>query len=127
MNIYLGKTYTDEHNTKWRVASVTGPKGTEVIVVDDDLGETRCLDLQGRGPGGAPVLIEEFNVWSAVAVDTPIWVKDRTGDDWLPRHFAKLSSGGWYVLAWTNGTTSHSAPTEAPTTRWELATLVKPT
>ena len=125
MNIELGKTYTDKHNTKWRVASVTGLKGTEVIVVDDALRETLLLDLQGRGPGGVPVLIEEFNVWSEVAIDTPIWVKDCTRDEWVPRHFARFS--GNCVLAWADGTTSHSAPTEAPTTRWELATLVKPT
>jgi hypothetical protein len=125
MNIELGKTYIDKYGNKWRVASVTGLKGMEVIVVDDDLGESICLDLQGRRSGGAPVLIEEFNVWSAVAIDTPIWVKEHTEDDWVPRHFAALS--GNHVLAWADGTTSHSAPKEFPTTRWELVTLVKPT
>jgi hypothetical protein len=125
MNIELGKTYLDKYDNKWRVASVTGLKGTEVIVVDDDLGEAIFLDLQGLGPGGIPVLIEEFNVWSAVAIDTPIWVKEHTGGDWVPMHFAELFGG--CVLAWADGTTSHSAPKGCPTTRWELVTLVKPT
>jgi len=125
MSIELGKTYVTELNTKWRVASVTGLKGTEVIVVNDDLGKIRCLDLQGQGPGGVPVLVQEFDIWSEVAIDTPIWVKDHPAEEWIPRHFAKRSGG--YVMAWSNGTTSHSAPTADPTTRWEMATLVKPT
>ena len=44
--------------------------------------------------------------WSKVAVDTPILVRDRDGDAWRPRYFAKYEND--QICTWGNGATSWS-------------------
>lgn len=48
----------------------------------------------------------EYNPWSDVAVDTPIWVCISDGGIPFTRHFAKYENGK--VFAWINGRTSHT-------------------
>ena len=45
--------------------------------------------------------------WSKVAVDTPIFVRNREKEAWRRRYFAKYENG--IVFAWENGLTSWSA------------------
>lgn len=44
--------------------------------------------------------------WSKVAADTPILVRDRDGDAWRPRYFAKYEND--QICTWGNGATSWS-------------------
>lgn len=60
--------------------------------------EGHCIDI------GKKLNITD---WSAVKVDTKIYVKDRTNDAWVRRHFAYYENGEVYV--WCNGKTSWSA------------------
>ena len=57
--------------------------------------------------------------WLKVAVDTPILVKDSSGQRWLKRYFAKYENGS--VYAWDGGKTSWNS--EGHATAWELAKL----
>ena len=59
--------------------------------------------------------------WSKVPVDTLIWVRDRDGDAWKPRYFAKYEDG--LVHAWDGGTTRWS--TDGSTICWSHAKLAK--
>lgn len=42
--------------------------------------------------------------WSKVKIDTPIYVKANSEDEWIPRYFAKYLNGDIY--AWNDGKTS---------------------
>lgn len=47
--------------------------------------------------------------WESVPVDTKILVKERAGQEWKPRYFAKYENGK--VYAWTEGKTSNETET----------------
>ena len=61
--------------------------------------------------------------WSKVAVDTPIYVRNREDDYWEKRYFAKYENG--IVYAWVNGTTSYTAEDEEYCTWWKYAKLAE--
>ena len=60
--------------------------------------------------------------WSKVPVDTPIYVRCRSSDEWAKKHFAKFENN--YVYAWSNGKTSWST-TNGSTMVWEHAKLAE--
>lgn len=60
--------------------------------------------------------------WTEVAVDTPIYVRNRESDDWKPRHFAKYENGK--VFVWAHGTTSFSTHYKSIAS-WECAKLAE--
>lgn len=59
--------------------------------------------------------------WSAVAVDTPVWVKANNKESWRRRYFAYFKDGK--VYAWTGGTTSWSCDGENDTSSWDYVKL----
>lgn len=59
--------------------------------------------------------------WSKVAVDTPIFVKDRVDETWYKRHFAKFENGKVYT--WNDGKTSWSS--NCNEISWECAKLAE--
>lgn len=61
--------------------------------------------------------------WSKVAVDTPIYVRNREDDYWEKRHFAKYEYG--MVCACVNGTTSYTADDAQYYTLWTHAKLAE--
>lgn len=60
--------------------------------------------------------------WSKVPVDTPIYVRYRSSDEWEKKHFAKFENN--YVYAWSDGKTSWST-TNGSTMVWEHAKLAE--
>lgn len=82
-----------------------------VAAIEYDAGETvkrypKTLQYDIYGESGESDLdLFEYNPWSDVAIDTPIWVANNAGI-WCPRHFAKYEDGK--VFAWVNGRTSHT-------------------
>lgn len=60
--------------------------------------------------------------WSKVSVDTPIYVRRRSSDEWEKKHFAKFEND--YVYAWSDGKTSWST-TNGSTIVWEHAKLAE--
>lgn len=58
--------------------------------------------------------------WIKVAVDTPIFVRDRENETWAKRHFAKYENGKIYT--WTSGTTSWSGEDDSMIS-WKYAKL----
>jgi hypothetical protein len=60
--------------------------------------------------------------WSKVPVDTPIYVRCRSSDEWEKKHFAKFENN--YVYAWNDGKTSWST-TNGSTMVWEHAKLAE--
>lgn len=63
----------------------------------------------------------EHNPWADVPVDTPVWVRDKSGA-WCARHFAEYKDGR--VWAWEAGCTSHTANGGA--LWWNEASITKP-
>ena len=59
--------------------------------------------------------------WSKVEVDTPILVRDREGDKWLRRYFAKYEDG--IIYAWQAGCTSQSIAVHM--IKWNYAKLIE--
>lgn len=130
MKIELGKTYVNGRGEKFRIVSLDGLKGEEVIGVCDDPGFVRSFSLSGGFEHDYWSLVEEYNPWNDVKVDTPIWGRDINVDEWLPRHFAMYFNGK--VYAWSNGATSHSSgytigeKMDNFVTYWEQTTLINP-
>lgn len=132
MKIEVGKTYIDNHDTKWRVVSLEGPEYMNVIAVNYEVSTIRAFTLDGTVYDTDPLysLVSEYSPWNDVKVDTPIWVRDDDRDDWKPRHFAKYEDG--VIYAWATGETSHSigyiigGDMEEFVTYWTQATLVNP-
>ncbi len=60
--------------------------------------------------------------WSKIPVDTPIYVRYRSSDEWEKKHFAKFENN--YVYAWSDGKTSWST-TNGSTMVWEHAKLAE--
>lgn len=120
MKIELGKTYLDFYHNKFRIVSLGGLKGQEVVGVCDAQAILRSFSLDGISDYEATNLVSEFDPWTEVKVDTPIWVN--SVDGWVPRHFAKYENGE--VYAWSDGATQHTA--QVALTRWKYATLENP-
>lgn len=59
--------------------------------------------------------------WSAVRVDTPIYVLEDDTQEWIPRHFAGSEDGE--IWAWDNGATSWTA--DGAATLWPQARLAE--
>lgn len=59
--------------------------------------------------------------WSKVAVDTPIFVRNRIEDMWKCRYFAKYEDGKVYT--WCGGRTSWSNVISYEPVNWEYAEL----
>lgn len=80
-------------------------------------------DLKEAADAVSPLDLFERSKWDDVAVDTPIWVRDREDFLWDTRHFARYGNGT--VYAWCNGGTSHTVGAEPPVA-WVYATLENP-
>lgn len=61
--------------------------------------------------------------WSKVKADTPIWVRHRKKDLWVPRYFAKYENDR--VYAWDAGATSWSAESSNCVCDWEYAQIAE--
>lgn len=59
--------------------------------------------------------------WNKVPVDTPVWVRDRDGNTWRPRYFARYENG--LIYTWANGATSWSS--DGIGTYWNQAKLAE--
>ena len=72
-------------------------------------------------------IVKKLNIvdWSAVKIDTKIYVKDRMNDAWVRRYFAYYENGKVYV--WCNGKTSWSAYSDSGlgTTSYKFAEVVE--
>ena len=68
-------------------------------------------------------IAEELGIvdWSKVAVDTPIFVRNRIEDMWKCRYFAKYEDGKVYT--WCGGRTSWSNVIAYEPVNWEYAEL----
>ena len=62
---------------------------------------------------------EEKVVWTNVAVDTPVLVRNVDGSNWRKRHFAKYQNG--QIFTYNDGKTSWSTQR---TTSWKQGKLV---
>lgn len=130
MKIKVGKTYKEANGLKFRIVSNEGIDGYEFIGVCDNIRLVIIFSMDGTSEYGNYVLISEYHPWGGVKVDTPIWVRDHSDDQWQPRHFAMHFNGKTY--AWSNGGTSHSSGYTIDgnmddfVTYWEKTTLVNP-
>lgn len=61
--------------------------------------------------------------WSKVEVDTPIYVRNCEGADWVRRHFAKYENGK--VYAWSGGKTSYTTENKKYHNWWLYAKLAE--
>lgn len=70
-------------------------------------------------------IAEELGIvdWSKVAVDTPIFVKQYSLDDWNNRYFAYFDKGKVYT--WNKGKTSWSADNACDVVDWVYAKLAE--
>lgn len=62
--------------------------------------------------------------WKNVDVDTPILVRQSVCDEWVKRHFAKLSNEG-AVYAWIDGKTSYTVFKKQDMAAWRYAKLAE--
>lgn len=71
-------------------------------------------------------IVDRWNPYTNVAIDTPVWVRDDPLATWVPRHFAGVKDGK--PLAWANGLTSHTAKEreEEEPVMWDELSLTKP-
>ena len=67
--------------------------------------------------------VEPPVVWSKVAVDTPVLVRDDKKDRWRKRYFAKYENKHVYV--WANGSTSWSTDYKKDIKCWQYTKLAK--
>lgn len=88
----------------------------------------RCSSMELGTPEKALELVMNYEIpvdWTKVPVDTPIYVRDFEGEDWIPRHFAKFKNEK--VFTWKDGKTSFSAKNKlSDTISWRLAKLKDP-
>lgn len=70
-------------------------------------------------------IVGRWSPWANLALDTPVWVKDKHDAEWVARHFAGVLRTG-KPTTWINGLTSHSASTGVSTTSWDEMSLTKP-
>lgn len=53
-------------------------------------------------------ILERFDPWDDVSIDTPVWVRHSSGEPWRTRHYAgKLEDGR--IATFSEGRTSHTA------------------
>ncbi len=100
-------------------------KPTVAAILDGEHERLASLsrDLRVRPGSEHPDDLFERSKWDDVAVDTPIWVRDRGDFPWEPMHFANYENG--QVYAWRAGETSHTTGSEPPVA-WVYATLKNP-
>lgn len=67
--------------------------------------------------------IKPLVVWSKVAVDTPVLVRDDKKDRWRKRYFAKYENKHVYV--WANGSTSWSTDYKKDIKCWQYTKLAE--
>ena len=63
--------------------------------------------------------------WEYVAVDTPVQVKQNVGDGWTNANFARYDAErpGAKIAVWANGRNSHTSPSEANVTWYNIGEL----
>lgn len=66
-------------------------------------------------------IVGRWSPWAHLAIDTPVWVKDKLDAEWVPRHFAGVRYGT--PTCWNDGYTSH---TTTDITAWEELSLTAP-
>jgi len=66
-------------------------------------------------------IVDRWSPWANLDIDTPVWVKDDSDGEWVPRHFAGVSQGK--ATCWAEGLTSHTTKNVAP---WNELSLAKP-
>ena len=109
-------------------------KGDKIAICNGKLtacDDTHCINCDFRRPSECQEkmlkwanseYVEPPVDWSKVSVDTPIYVRRRSSDEWEKKHFAKFEND--YVYAWSNGKTSWST-TNGSTVVWEHAKLAE--
>lgn len=66
-------------------------------------------------------IVDRWSPWANLDIDTPVWVKDDSDGEWVPRHFAGVSQGK--ATCWAGGFTSHTTKNVVP---WNELSLAKP-
>lgn len=122
--------YKDELILDAMANSIAVYKEAKKIVPCNDLA---CIDCLFYEPGTNCIEArlewlqaeyEEPKVdWSNVAVDTPIYVRNIEGNDWMPGHFAKYEGGKVYT--WRYGRTSHTEKDKKYCDWWLCAKLAE--
>lgn len=109
-------------------------KGDKIAICNGKLtacDDTHCINCDFRRPSECQEkmlkwanseYVEPPVDWSKVSVDTPIYVRRRSSDEWEKKHFAKFEND--YVYAWSDGKTSWST-TNGSTVVWEHAKLAE--
>lgn len=109
-------------------------KGDKIAICNGKLtacDDTHCINCDFRRPSECQEkmlkwanseYVEPPVDWSKVSVDTPIYVRRRSSDEWEKKHFAKFENN--YVYAWSDGKTSWST-TNGSTIIWEYAKLAE--
>lgn len=89
--------------------------GTETLVF-------LTQDLRQRKTDQDPHLTE-YNPWQDVAIDTPVWVRDKDSEEWYRLHFSGVHHHG-KLCAWSGGRTSHTAM--GIMSEWKQMSLTNP-
>ena len=76
---------------------------------------------EARVPRLALAQADRWSPWANLDIDTPVWVKDDSDGEWVPRHFAGVSQGK--ATCWAEGLTSHTTKNVVP---WNELSLAKP-
>lgn len=109
-------------------------KGDKIAICNGKLtacDDTHCINCDFRRPSECQEkmlkwvnseYVEPPVDWSKVSVDTPIYVRCRSSDEWEKKHFAKFENN--CVYAWSDGKTSWST-TNGSTMVWEHAKLAE--
>jgi len=128
MKIESGKTYitrdghkvriicTDRNDSDYPVIGLIYVNNREEVVVFTREGEPLLSNEKHEYD-----LVEEYNIWHDVEVDTPVLVKLDVTGEWVKRHFAKYEDGKVYT--WNHGRTSWTTGNEDDICSWEYAKL----
>lgn len=66
----------------------------------------------------------EYNPWAAVALDTPLWVRNASGGPWIKAHFRSFDAPN--INCWASGRTSHTASDPTDFYSFSFASLTPP-
>lgn len=115
----VGKVFIDNKQCRWYVDNKTYGGILELKREYDNSMITDSLYLE-------EILELEFTAavdWSDIPMDTKIYVRDKQGDVWKPRLFAKYENDK--VHAWLDGKSSFTIDKETDYVAWEYAKLAE--
>lgn len=94
---------------------------------EDELDRAETWGADGKvyvGAADDPLdIVGRWNPYAGIAIDTPVWVKDKRDAEWVPRHFAEVKHGK--PACWGDGLTSHTGHRIGIST-WDELSLTKP-